>query len=264
MSNDRRRLVAAMPLALLGAGGFRPFAAATPAAAPVREPAREPARVAALPDPVTQNFRVYYGDMNRDLVVAEATYRLAHGDGRYEVGTEGRAVGVVAIFYSGVLVQQSVGRVAAGGLLPERYRERRGKRPERSVRFDYARGLLIGHGDPRPEVPLLPGTQDRLSIFYQVGLMARAKPADYVAGRRFSVPLASMKTIDQPVFTVMGEETVRTAGGNVAALRFKVRNEDDPSDPVIDAWLAPGMSMLPARIRVEDEDGKVIDQVVVP
>ena len=259
MSNDRRRLLAAIPLALLGTGGLR--AVAAPAPVPVS--AGPTARVAALPDPVTQNFQVYYGDASRNLVVAEARYRLAHGDGRYEVGTEGRAIGVVAIFYSGVLVQQSVGRVGPGGLLPERYREKRGRRPERRVRFDYARGMLIGNGDPPPEVPLLPGTQDRLSIFYQVGLMARARPRDFTTGSQFSVPLASMKTIDRPRFTVVGEETVRTSGSDVAALRFNVRNEDDPTDPVIDAWLAPAMSMLPARIRVEDEDGKVIDQVVV-
>ena len=123
--------------------------------------------------------------------------------------------------------------------------------------------MLIGNGDPPPEVPLLPGTQDRLSIFYQVGLMARARPRDFTAGSQFSVPLASMKTIDRPRFTVVGEEKVRTSGSDVAALRFNVRNEDDPTDPVIDAWLAPAMSMLPARIRVEDEDGKVVDQVVV-
>ncbi|NLD54203.1 MAG: DUF3108 domain-containing protein [Burkholderiaceae bacterium] len=258
--NDRRRVLATMPLALLGAGGLRPFAAS--AADPA--PPSTASRVAPLPEPVTQSFQVYYGDMSRKLVVAEASYRLAHGDGRYELGTEGKAIGVVAIFYSGVLVQQSVGRVGPAGLVPERYRERRGKRPERGIRFDYARGLMLGNGEPAPEVPLLPGTQDRLSIFYQVGLMARARPRDFVAGRQFTVPLASMKTIDQPRFTVVGEEPVRTARGDVAALHLKVRNEDDPTDPVIDAWLAPAMSMLPARIRVEDEDGKVIDQVVVP
>jgi hypothetical protein len=261
MRNNRRRVVAAMPLALIGAGGFRPI---TAPAEPSASPTRAPARVAALPEPVTQNFQVYYGDVSRNLVVAEARYRLSHGDGRYDVGTEAKAIGVVAIFYSGVLVQQSVGRVGPDGLIPERYRERRGKRPERSIRFDYARGKLIGHGDPPPEVPLQPGTQDRLSIFYQVGLMARARPRDFAAGSQFTMPLASMKTIDRPRFTVVGEEPVRTSRGDVAALHLKVRNEDDPSDPVIDAWLAPGLSMLPARIRVEDEDGKVVDQVVVP
>lgn len=257
MQGGRRRSLALLPLALAAAGGWRPrdALAATPADAP---------RVAPLPDPVTQRFQVYYGDMSRNLVVAEVRYSLEHGEGRYRIGTEGKAVGVVAVFYSGVLVQQSVGRVGAGGLMPERYRERRGKRPERSVRFDYEHHKLIGNGDPAPEVPLLPGTQDRLSIFYQVGIMARARPQDFVAGRRFTMPLASMKAIDRPRFTVVGKEAVHTARGDVPALRLTVRNEDDPKDPVIDAWLAPDLSMLPARIRAEDHDGKIIDQVLLP
>src|SRR5690606_26074907 len=119
--NDRRRVLATMPLALLGAGGLRPFAAS--AADPA--PPSTASRVAPLPEPVTQSVLAYYGDMSRKLVAAEASYRLAHGDGRYELGTEGKAIGVVAIFYSGVLVQQSVGRVGPAGLVPERYRERR-------------------------------------------------------------------------------------------------------------------------------------------
>lgn len=262
--NDRRRVLAAMPLAMLAAGGWR-ASSAEPSPPAVKAAKSAPvAPVAPLPEPVSQLFQVYYGDMSRNLVVAEARYRLSHGDGRYEIATEGRAVGVVAVFYSGVLVQQSVGRVGPQGLLPERYREKRGRRPERSIRFDYAQGRLVGHGDPPPVVPLVPGTQDRLSIFYQVGLMARARPRDFVAGAHFTLPLASMKTIDHPRFTIVGEEAVKTPRGDVPALHFAVRNEDDPKDPLIDAWLAPGMSMLPARIRAEDDDGKVLDQVLVP
>ena len=222
-----------------------------------------PAAAVALPAPVEQRFQVFYGDMSRNANVAEARYRLQHEAGRYEIGTQANAIGVVALFYSGNLIQNSIGAIGAEGLLPERYSERRGKRPERVVRFDYQRHTMIGTGNP-PEVPLLPGTQDRLSVFYQVGLMARRSPDRFEAGRRFSLPLASMKNIDQPNFTVVGLDSVKTAQGPVPALRLNVRNEADPEDPTIDVWLATALSMLPARIRVTEHDGKIVDQVLLP
>jgi hypothetical protein len=201
--------------------------------------------------------------MSRDLTVAEIDYRLQNRGDTYEVSTRGKAVGVVAIFYSGVLVQASVGRIGENGLLPERYSERRGKRPERVIRFDHARGKMIGLGTP-PEVDLVPGTQDRLSIFYQVGLLVRGKPDLLQRGQRFTMPLASMRGVDKASFLAAGEEPVATERGPIPALRLTVRNEADPEDPIIDVWLAPSLSMLPARIRISEDDGKVIDQVLVP
>ena len=126
------------------------------------------------------------------------------------------------------------------GLLPERYSERRGKRPERMVRFDQGRRKMIGLGTP-PEVDLVPGTQDRLSVFYQVGLLARSKPELFRRGQRFTMPLASMKEIDKASFFVAGEESVETERGRVPAVRLTVRNEADPNDPTIDVWLGTGL-----------------------
>ena len=238
-----------MPLALL-------VSAALPSS-----PAR--AAMPQLPPSGEQRFRVYYGDMSRDLVVAEIDYRLQNGGDTYEVSTRGKAVGMVAIFYSGVLIQTSVGRVGEKGLLPERYSERRGKRPERVIQFDHSRGKMIGLGNP-PEVDLVPGTQDRLSVFYQVGLLARANPEMLQRGRRFTMPLASMKEVDKASFLVAGEDAVDTERGRVPAVRLTVRNEADPGDPTIDVWLGTGLSLLPVRIRISEDDGKVIDQVLVP
>jgi len=201
--------------------------------------------------------------MSRDLRVAEISYRLDHEGNAYRIGTRGKAVGMLAMFYSGVLIQDSVGRIGRSGLLPERYSERRGDRAERVLRFDHTRNRMIGLAKP-PEVAMPPGTQDRLSVFYQLGLMARSRPALFQPGNRFTLPLASLKRIDTPTFSVVGPADVRTVRGPVPSLHLKVRNEADPGDPVIDVWLAAGLAMLPSRIRMEEADGKVIDQVLAP
>lgn len=247
----RRPLVTTLPLALLAAWA----APATPAG-PV-------SLSAELPASGDQRFQVYYGDMSRNLRVAEIGYRLDHGGDGYHIGTRGEAIGMVAMFYSGILIQNSVGRIGPAGLRPERYSERRGDRAERVLRFDHARHRMVGLGKP-PEVDLPTGTQDRLSVFYQLGLMARSQPSLFRNGARFNLPLASLKRIDTATFSVAGAATVRTARGPVPALHLTVRNEADPEDPTIDVWLGSELSMLPARIRIEESDGKVIDQVLLP
>ncbi|MGE0803135.1 MAG: DUF3108 domain-containing protein [Lautropia sp.] len=245
-------LLAVLPAAVLGGGARRGAAQTRPVTL---------TGLPALPAAATLRYQVFYGDASRDLAVAEIDYRLTHGDGRYRCATEGRAVGVVALFYSGTLTQTSTGTVGDGGLRPERYTEQRGKRAERSIRFDHARGVMIGRGDPS-EIALPPGTQDRLSIFFQLGLIARARPAQFVKGHRFTIPLATMRDIDQPTFLVAGSESQKTGRGPLDTVRVTVRNESDPKDPVFDVWLAPSLTMLPARIRMQEDDGKVVDQVL--
>ena len=246
----RRLLVTGLPLAVFAGRAF-------PVIAPLHGPVSVP-----LPAPGSQRFRVHYGDMSRGVVVAEVDYRLEHQVDAYEISTRGQAVGMVAMFYSGVLVQTSSGRIGKDGLLPEQYRERRGNRPERTLRFDHARRRMTGLGEPA-EVSLPPGTQDRLSVFYQVGLLARSRPGQFRPGQRFTLPLASMREIDTASFTVVGPEAVSTTRGMLPALHLKARNEADPDDPLFDVWLATEHSMLPARIRVEESDGKIIDQVLL-
>jgi hypothetical protein len=248
----RRRLLAAPLLAVVPAR-------ATPAPAPSAPLSDLP----GLPDPRTLDFRIYYGDASRDMAVAEVAYRLAHGDGRYRLATDGHATGVVALFYSGNLTQTSQGRVTSAGLVPERYTERRGRRPERTLVFDRARGRLIGPGDPA-DIALPPGTQDRLSVFFQLGLLARGRSATLAAGHRFTMPLAAMRRVDRPTFTTRGPDAVKTSRGPLDAVRISIRNEDDPEDPVFDVWLAPTLDMLPVRVRMQESDGKVIDQVLIP
>lgn len=216
----------------------------------------------ALPPAAVLRFEVFYGDASRNLSVAEIAYRIEHGDGRYRLSTDGQATGIVSFFYAGHLTQTSVGLLGPDGLRPERYTERRGKRAQREVRFDQAMGVMQGAAGV-PEVKLPRGTQDRLSIYFQLGLLLRAGPANVAPRTRFQVPLASLKAVDLLTFTVLEREPRKTPAGTLDTIRINVRNEADSNDPVFDLWLAPSMTMLPVRIRVQERDGKVVDQVLL-
>lgn len=244
-------------------------AALAPALAPMRSVAAEPDRagtpteqrpLVALPASLTQVFDVYFGNYASGMRIAELTYRFAHDAGQYRASTDGHAIGLVALVYSGQLVQSSEGRMEPSGLKPERYAEKRGKRPERELRFDHREGRMIGVGTP-PEVPMPNGTQDRLSIIYQLSMLARTYPGRFAADRQFRIPLASMKTVDLATLTSAGDEELAVDGRTLAGLKVKVRNEASRDDPKIDIWLGRADAMLPVRIRFEESDGKVIDQV---
>jgi hypothetical protein len=241
-------------------------AAPEPPAAPVAEapappPAVEPAvPLPALPGSRRQRFKVYWGEFSEGRSVARLEYRLSHDGERYELRTEGEAEGLLSLVYSGTLNQSSAGRLGPGGLQPVRYAETRGKRAERAVAFDPdGRRLLPGSGEP---VPLPAGTQDRLSVFYQIGLLVRAEPARFVAGLAFELPVATMREVRTERFVVVGPDVLMAPGGPIHALHLARPVRPGTEDPRIDLWLGYDFEMLPVRLRIEDAGRRVLDQVI--
>jgi hypothetical protein len=255
-----------------------PSAAATPDAPPAppeplapvasAAPGSDAVRAAALPDvpelPAAQRhrFRVYWGDFTDEKSVARLEYRLVRDGDRYEIRTDGEAEGLISFVYSGTLSQVSVGRVGPHGLEPLRYSEQRGKRPERTVAFDPDAHRLTPTGGRGAPVPMPPGTQDRLSVFYQIGLLARAEPERFVAGAIRELPVATMRDVRTERFEVIGEELLMAPGGPIRALRLHRPPPPGTDDPKIDLWLGYDFQMLPVRLRVEDASRRVLDQVI--
>ena len=196
--------------------------------------------------------------------MASATYRFQKQGNRYRLDTEARASGVLAVFYSGTLVQVSEGVMSAQGFVPARYSEKRGRRPERRYRFDSPSRHVRQEGDPAIDFAYPDGTQDRLTIFFQLGLLARADAQRFKPGQKFVLPLAGSRRIDEPFFRVVSQERMRTNAGEFDALHISVEKPGDQDAPRFDIWLAPELKMLPVRIRVFDHGGggKIVDQVL--
>jgi len=215
----------------------------------------------ALPASQRQVFKVYYGDYSEQRSVARLEYRLVHDGQHYEIRTTGEAEGLISLIYSGVLTQVSVGRLGPDGLEPTRYAEQRGKRAERAVEFDYDRRQLRASGRDGALL-LMPGTQDRLSVFYQLGLLARTIPDAFVAGRVHVLPVASMKSVSAEHFEVVGDETLIESVRAIRALHLRRQAPPGSEDPGIDVWLGYDLQMLPVRVRIVDSRGRVLDQLI--
>lgn len=218
----------------------------------------------AMPAALSLDFDVFYGDFTGSgFQVAEAVYRLSRQKDQYRLDTEAHATGMLAVFYSGNLLQTSTGELGAQGFLPQRYTEKRGRRPERQLTFDTRARRIRQGGDAGIEFAFPEGTQDRLSVFFQLGLLARSHEAVSRPGQRFMLPLAGMNRIDEPLFHVISREPLRTNAGRFEALHIAASKPGDHDAPKFDVWLAPDLDMMPVRIRVvEGKDKRVIDQVL--
>ncbi len=220
----------------------------------------DPAALPTLAARFDRTFDVHYGEYGSALRVAVLAYHFAHADGRYRATTEGEAVGLVALVYSGRLRQASHGGFDGSGLTPLGYVEKRGKRAERSIAFDPATRTMTGTGTTAP-VPYPPATQDRLSIFFHLAWALQRDPARAASGSRFRVPLASTKSVDIVTVSSDGPSMLDIDGERVSTTALRLRNEDKRDDPRIDVWLSADGQRMPVRIRFEESDGTVVDQI---
>lgn len=247
--------LAALAAGMPGAGRAQSDAART-------QPEAAGSPSGALPAPAEGRWRfgVYYGSHERGMRVASLDLSMQLEGPRYLLQSAGRAEGVVAMVWSGVLAQKSEGLVTPAGLVPERYWEQRGKRPERWAALDHRRReISFSSSDP---VPLVDGVQDRLSVLVQLGLLARARPDRFAAGRTLEMPELHTRRVERSRYVSRGDDLLRTARGSLRALHLERTGPYEPDDARIDLWLGYDLRMMPARLRLSDPDGRVLDQLI--
>ncbi len=215
---------------------------------------------AALPEPSRRAFDVYLGDFSLGQRVAAMDYLFESEGGHYRLRTEGRATGVMAMLYGGMLTQDSRGRVGPEGFLPERYSERRGERPARVVSFDRTTGLA--EADDGSTQPLQAGVQDQLSAIWQLALIARMTPAQLALGHEFLWPIARGRRIHSMRIVSLGEENLHPSHSvPLRTLHLTLTSATAPDDGRLDVWLATDDAMQPIRMKMASAQGLVLDQI---
>lgn len=224
--------------------------------------ARAPGHAGPLPAPLEGRWRfgVYYGSYERGMRVASIELSLQLTGSRYLLQSAGRAEGLVALVWSGVLAQKSEGLVTPAGLAPERYWEQRGKRPERWAALDRRRReISFSSSDP---VPLVDGVQDRLSVMVQLGLLARAGPQRLAPGRAVELPELHSRRVERSRWLSHGDDALRGPDGALRALHLERTGPYEPGDARVDLWLGYDLQLMPVRLRLSDPDGRVLDQLI--
>ena len=181
---------------------------------------------------------------------AEGKLDWTHADGRYSARME------MKVFLLGSRVQTSTGRVGPAGLSPERFADK--SRSEKAAHFD-TELQRIRFSNNAPEAALLPGAQDRLSLFLQIAGLLQARPQAYASGQTIEMQVVGTGDADIWRFEVGDEVTLALPAGEMRARLLK-RMPRKEFDSTVEMWLAPGLQHLPVRLRVTQANGDVADQ----
>ena len=217
---------------------------------------RAPAPVAARALPPAQppaSTRLDYavtGSIKGIAYNAKGELDWTVADGRYSARME------MKVFLLGSRVQTSTGRVGSAGLSPERFADK--SRSEKAAHFDAAQ-QRIRFSNNAPEAVLLPGAQDRLSLFLQIAGLLQARPQAYASGQTIEIPVAGTGDADIWRFVVGDEVTLSLPAGEMRARQIK-RLPRKEFDSTVEMWLAPSLQHLPVRLRVTQGNGDVADQ----
>lgn len=203
----------------------------------------------AIPGSVRLAYAVSGRSRGRDwLVDGQLLWR--HDGSQYEAQLE----------YSAPLLpsrtQRSTGRITAQGLAPQRFSDR--TRSEQATHFQRDTGTLVFSSNAPPQ-PLLPGAQDRLSVFLQLAAMLAAEPARFPAGTAIAVQTVGTRDAQPWLFTVEGDETLDLPGGRVDTRKL-VRQPRGEYDILVELWLGTAMDYIPVRIRLTQPNGDCVDQ----
>ena len=231
-----------------------PVAGATPAPLPIAVPSAPasgaPSIAYTLPGSTRLKYNVIGTKDNLNYNARAEMLWLQDGN-TYEARLE------VSAFIIGSRMRTSTGRLTAEGLLPTRFADK--YRSEVAAHFERDKQKVTFSANT-PDLPLLPGMQDQLSVFVQLGAMLAGEPAKYPAGTNISFETIGPRAGETWVITVDGEEKLNLPGGDLSAIKLtrKPRREYDQTAEV---WLAPALGYLPARIKITEKNGDFVDQV---
>lgn len=153
-------------------------------------------------------------------------------------------------------MQTSQGQITPEGLAPVRFADK--YRSEVAAHFNRERGLVTFSANT-PNVPLLAGAQDRLSVILQLAAQIAGNPGQYAPATTVTVQVVGARDADTWLFTVGEEESLSLAGGEQRALKL-VRNPRLAFDQKVELWLATQLDYMPVRLKITEANGDFIDQ----
>lgn len=169
--------------------------------------------------------------------------------------------------FVGPFVFESRGTVDAYGIAPAIYWAQRGTRPPRYSRFDRDEkggGQMYFSEKPDFTPAIVPGTQDRFSLMFQLASLLNGDAKMDAAGSVRLIPVVDYNTLDNWYFKSYGEalnEDIPSLGITVNRHYALMQRENDPYKRQVDIWLAKDLEWLPGRIRSLEANGRVLELV---
>lgn len=251
-SNSASDAVESAPKAINSIAEELPASAADKPVPPPAVPAAEtpaPAPATVVPGSLRIKYNLF-GEVRQLPYTANAELLWAHDGESYDAQLE------ISALFLGSRRQTSRGQLTPQGLKPKRFGDK--VRSEVAAHFEYDKGKVIFSANT-PEAALQPGAQDQLSIFVQIASLIAAEPQRYPSGTAIEMQAVGPRESDVWRFVVDGPEHLNLPGGEQDTLKI-TRPRRQPSDLMVELWLAPTLGYLPVRIKLTQDNGDFIDQ----
>ena len=223
-------------------------AAAEPETLPP-EPTPAPAREPLLPASGYLKFVVIKESLGMQIGMAEHRWKFS-ADGSYRLQSRIETSGLAALFKPLRQEHESRGQMGPAGLQPIHFSVLRNGQPRgEDADFDWQAGEVVLERDGSRH-PLHPGSQDVLSLNYQLAYLSRLEE-----GIRIGV--VTGKKYEHYALDAMGEEDIDTPAGRFRTLHLRAAGET-----LTEIWLALDHQRLPVKIRFTDKKGDSYSQVL--
>ena len=197
--------------------------------------------------------------------LAISTHKMRVAGTQYKLQSTSQAKGFLALLYSGQLTQKSEGLVDSQlGLTPFYYAEQRGKKPvaESMLNAETQQVVFKRNGE---SAPYEKGLQDRISMIYQISARLRCN-ADLSIGDTLEMRVMSTGRVAKEVFVLKKLEDLTLDLGKgerrVSTLQFETKPEE-AGDETVRIWYAKDLKWQPAKIEIQDADGKALTQTLI-
>lgn len=162
----------------------------------------------------------------------------------------------VSALFLGSRSLSSQGQLGPEGLAPKRFSDK--SRNEVAAHFEPDKGQ-ISFSANTPTLPWVPGAQDRVSVFLQLGGMLAGQPERFAPGSSISLYTVGPRDADTWTFLVEAEEQLELPMGTLRALKL-TRQPRREYDQKVEIWFAPALGYLPVRSKVTQHNGDFVDQ----
>lgn len=167
----------------------------------------------------------------------------------------------------GPFIFESRGSVDAYGIAPAIYWTQRGDKPPRYSRFDRdgsGNGKMYFSEKPDHTPDILPGTQDRFSLMFQLASLLNGSDKIDEAGSIRGIPVVDYNTLEMWQFKSYGEnesEEIPSLGKSINRHYALMQRESSPYKRQVDIWLAKDLDWLPGRMRSLESNGRVLELI---
>jgi hypothetical protein len=176
-------------------------------------------------------------------------------------GTRYTIDGEAGVLFITALTFRSEGDLDASGVAPERYSEKRWRKPETNTHFHRERNT-ISFSASTLSYPRQGGEQDRASIIWQLAAIGRGDSAAFAPDAEIDVFVAGNRDGEVWKIRVIGQEEIKAAGHAVRAWHVRRTPRSGSYDQGLDIWLAPQHEWYPVKLRYTERNGDYLDMTV--